>query len=191
MASVKDLRGAFVEDDGVVIPDAPGAMGPPPPKRAKRDGEEGDAPVDGAAKEWWEVDEEEEEYVSVKKRRDQKVSASAARLGHKLRVPADAPDGVPTDDPAVGPGAPAEPEQSNIRQFAPPKEKTSLLSRAAGLKARANAITPAQRLAEEEAEILRTINEKKALMSAKEISKDVQYTQSIETGWKPPRTFAR
>ena len=52
-------------------------------------------------------------------------------------------------------------------------------------------ITPAQRLAEEEAEILRTINEKKALMSAKEISKDVQYTQSIETGWKPPRTFAR
>ena len=186
MASVKDLRGAFVEDDGVVIPDAPGAMGPPPPKRAKRDGEEGDAPADGAAKEWWEVDEEEEEYVSVKKRRDQKVSASAARLGHKLRAPADAPDGVPTDDPAVGPGPPPEPEQSNIRQFAPPKEKTSLLSRAAGLKARANAITPAQRLAEEEAEILRTINEKKALMSAKEISKDVQYTQSIETGWKPP-----
>ena len=90
---------------------------------------------------------------------------------------------LPRWDPSA-----AEPEQKNIRQtLLPPKEKTSLLSRAAGLgAARANAITPAQRLAEEEAEILRTINEKKALMSAKEISKDVQYTQSIETGWKPP-----
>jgi ATP-dependent RNA helicase DDX41 len=40
-----------------------------------------------------------------------------------------------------------------------------------------------QKLADEEAAILKQISEKKALMSVSELSKDVKYTRSIETGW--------
>ena len=92
MARLADVKSAFVEDDGVVLPDAaPGSMGPPPPKRPKTrpSGAAGSSPgTEGPAgdgeKEWWEVDDGEEEYVPLKKRRDQAVSASAARLGHTL-----------------------------------------------------------------------------------------------------------
>ena len=195
MARLADVKSAFVEDDGVVLPDAaPGSMGPPPPKRPKTrpsgaagssSGTEG--PAGDGEKEWWEVDDGEEEYVPLKKRRDQAVSASAARLGHTLaRAPppgTSAAAGAKPSSDAADPGSDAPP---NVREFAPAKETTSLLSRAAGLKLMAAAVTPAQKLAEEEAAILKSINEKKALMSAKELAKDVSYTQSMETGWKPP-----
>ena len=196
MASVKAIKNAFVEDDDVVIPDTSGM---PVTKRAKMGGEN-EAPNGVGAgeekkeKEWWEVDETEEEYVPLRKRRDQGVNAAAARMGQKLRAPAggegDERAGSPGIQDAAGPSSnkggdePGGP--SNIREFAPPKEKTSLLSRAAGLKAMASSITPAEKLAQEEAAILKSINDKKALMSVQELSKDVAYTQSIETGWKAP-----
>jgi ATP-dependent RNA helicase DDX41 len=141
------------------------------------------------------VDEEEEEYVPLHKRRDQGVNAAAARMGQKLRAPTGAGDGderagSPGIQDAAGPSSSKADEPaaaaSNIREFAPPKEKTSLLSRAAGLKAMASSITPAEKLAQEEAEILKSINDKKALMSVQELSKDVAYTHSIVTGWKAP-----
>jgi ATP-dependent RNA helicase DDX41 len=56
----------------------------------------------------------------------------------------------------------------------------------AGLKEMANKVTPAQKMADEEMAILKNITEKKALMSAKELSNDTAYTTSMETGWKPP-----
>ena len=196
MASVKAIKNAFVEDDDVVIPDTSGM---PVTKRAKMGGEN-EAPNGVGAgeekkeKEWWEVDETEEEYVPLRKRRDQGVNAAAARMGQKLRAPGggegDERAGSPGIQDAAGPSSnkggdePGGP--SNIREFAPPKEKTSLLSRAAGLKAMASSITPAEKLAQEEAAILKSINDKKALMSVQELSKDVAYTQSIETGWKAP-----
>jgi ATP-dependent RNA helicase DDX41 len=194
MASVQAIKNAFVEDDDVVIP-----MDSGPAKRAKKGGENGvgaDDRVGGAStKEWWEVDEEEEEYVPLHKRRDQGVNAAAARMGQKLRAPTGAGDGderagSPGIQDAAGPSSSKADEPaaaaSTIREFAPPKEKTSLLSRAAGLKAMASSITPAEKLAQEEAEILKSINDKKALMSVQELSKDVAYTHSIVTGWKAP-----
>ena len=193
MASVQAIKNAFVEDDDVVIP-----MDSGPAKRAKKGGEN-EAPngvgADEHTKEWWEVDEEEEEYVPLRKRRDQGVNAAAARMGQKLRAPTGAGDGderagSPGIQDAAGPSSSKADEPaaaaSNIREFAPPKEKTSLLSRAAGLKAMASSITPAEKLAQEEAEILKSINDKKALMSVQELSKDVAYTHSIVTGWKAP-----
>ena len=196
MASVQAIKNAFVEDDDVVIPDTSGM---PVTKRAKMGGEN-EAPNGVGAgeekkeKEWWEVDETEEEYVPLRKRRDQGVNAAAARMGQKLRAPGggegDERAGSPGIQDAAGPSSnkggdePGGP--SNIREFAPPKEKTSLLSRAAGLKAMASSITPAEKLAQEEAAILKSINDKKALMSVQELSKDVAYTHSIETGWKAP-----
>ena len=222
--SVKDIKSAFQEDDDVVIPESSSYA-----KRARNYGRGGGAGAgernDGdkggdkekekereqeQEKEWWEVDDDEEEYVPLKKRRDQRVTASAARLGHKMKG-ADPGDGAGAaagadvnaggDDEGgggggggggldgggiAGPGAGGA--ASNVREFAPAvqKETTSLLSRAAGLKEMAAKITPAEKLAQEEAAILKNITEKKALMSAKELSKDVQYTHSIETGWKPP-----
>ena len=194
MASVQAIKNAFVEDDDVVIP-----MDSGPAKRAKKDGGENGVGADdrggASTKEWWEVDDEEEEYVPLRKRRDQGVNAAAARMGQKLRAPTGAGDGderagSPGIQDAAGPSSSKADEPaaaaSNIREFAPPKEKTSLLSRAAGLKAMASSITPAEKLAQEEAEILKSINDKKALMSVQELSKDVAYTHSIVTGWKAP-----
>ena len=188
MASVKDVKSAFVEDDAVIVPaPAGGSMGPPPPKRPKADGNGADEK--GKGKEWWEVDDEEE-YVPLRKRRDQAVTASASRLGKSVRGGSAGAFGTGASgdggDPGPGPSGSGRGDESNVRQFAPAKETTSLLSRAAGLKMMANAITPVQKLADEEAAILKQISEKKALMSVSELSKDVKYTQSIETGWKPP-----
>ena len=189
MASVKDVKSAFVEDDAVIVPAAAGgSMGPPPPKRPKADGNGADEK--GKGKEWWEVDDEEE-YVPLRKRRDQAVTASASRLGKSTRGGFAGASGTGASgdsaDPGPGPsGSGRRGDESNVRQFAPAKETTSLLSRAAGLKMMANAITPVQKLADEEAAILKQISEKKALMSVSELSKDVKYTASIETGWKPP-----
>ena len=188
MASVKDVKSAFVEDDAVIVPAlAGGSMGPPPPKRPKADGNGADEK--GKGKEWWEVDDEEE-YVPLRKRRDQAVTASASRLGKSVRGGSAGAFGTGASgdggDPGPGPSGSGRGDESNVRQFAPAKETTSLLSRAAGLKMMANAITPVQKLADEEAAILKQISEKKALMSVSELSKDVKYTQSIETGWKPP-----
>ena len=187
MASVKDVKSAFMEDDAVIVP-APGggSMGPPPPKRPKTDGNGADEK--GKGEEWWQVDDEEE-YVPLRKRRDQALNASASRLGKSVRGGSAGASGTGASgdgaDPGSGPSGSGRGE-SNVRQFAPAKETTSLLSRAAGLKMMANAITPVQKLADEEAAILKQISEKKALMSVSELSKDVKYTKSIETGWKPP-----
>ena len=188
-------KAAFLEDDDVVLgPDVAPPKRPPP---GARDGDgDADAKENAAApgtsrgakeKEWWEVDDDEAEYVPLKKRRDAKVHESAARLGHKPRGVGGGGGGGDDDDGAGGGGGDGG-GASNVREFAPAaqKETTSLLSRAAGLKEMANKQTPAQKLAEEEAAIMKNITEKKALMSAQEISKDVTYTQSIETGWKPP-----
>ena len=187
-------KAAFLEDDDVVLgPDVAPPKRPPP---GARDGDgDADAKENAAApgtsrgakeKEWWEVDDDEAEYVPLKKRRDAKVHESAARLGHKPRGVGGGGGG--DDDGGAGGGGGDGGGASNVREFAPAaqKETTSLLSRAAGLKEMANKQTPAQKLAEEEAAIMKNITEKKALMSAQEISKDVTYTQSIETGWKPP-----
>ena len=187
MASVKDVKSAFVEDDAVIVPaPAGGSMGPPPPKRPKTDGNGADEK--GKGEEWWQVDDEEE-YVPLRKRRDQALNASASRLGKSVRGGSAGASGTGASgdgaDPGSGPSGSGRGE-SNVRQFAPAKETTSLLSRAAGLKMMANAITPVQKLADEEAAILKQISEKKALMSVSELSKDVKYTKSIETGWKPP-----
>ena len=135
MASVQAIKNAFVEDDDVVIP-----MDSGPAKRAKKDGGENGVGADdrggASTKEWWEVDEEEEEYVPLRKRRDQGVNAAAARMGQKLRAPTGAGDGderagSPGIQDAAGPSSSKADEPaaaaSNIREFAPPKEKTSLL----------------------------------------------------------------
>ena len=197
------LKQLFSEDDGVFIP--PDAVKRPRREGAaaagekeKRRGDDEDGSRDEREKEWWEVDEDEEEYVPLKKRRAAGVKGAAARLGHKVRDPSGAGGaaggadggGGSVDGGVAGDGGGhvAGPGASNVREFAPAaqKETTSLLSRAAGLKEMAAKITPVQKLAEEEAAILKNITEKKALMSAKELSKDVHYTHSIETGWKPP-----
>ena len=145
------------------------------------------------------VEVDDEEYVPLRKRRDQAVTASASRPGKSTRGRSAGASGTGASgdsaDPGPGPsGSGRRGDESNVRQHPrvrPAKETTSLLSRAAGLKMMANAITPVQKLADEEAAILKQISEKKALMSVSELSKDVKYTASIETGWKPPRTFAR
>mgnify|MGYP006131965281 FL=1 len=191
MASVRDVKSKFVEDDAMVIPaSAVGFMPPPPSKRPRGVGiGEKEPSASDKTKEWWEVDETEEEYVPLKQRRNQQVTGAASRLGHIIRNTnaSDASTSGGGANPGDGVGSGDIPNnESNVRQFAPAKETTSLLSRAAGLKMMANQITPVMKVAEEEAAILKQITEKKALMSVSELSKDVTYTSSIITGWKPP-----
>jgi ATP-dependent RNA helicase DDX41 len=172
MPSVHDLKKAFHEDDDIFIPESSASL----PKRSRGGDDKsggGEAPV--KAKEWWDIDDAEEEYVPLKKRRDQRVTASAARLGHKVRgagagdAAGSAGGGDGADDSAgadeeagaggdgdgglaaIGGGAGIAGPGASIREFAPAtKETTSLLSRAAGLKEMANKVTPTQRLADEE-----------------------------------------
>jgi ATP-dependent RNA helicase DDX41 len=64
---------------------------------------------------------------------------------------------------------------------------TSLLVKAARLKAETPAETPAQKLMREEEELLQQVTEKRALMGVQELAHDVKYTEALDTGWRPPR----
>jgi hypothetical protein len=65
--------------------------------------------------------------------------------------------------------------------------KESLLLKAAQMKRDTPAESAAVVMVREEAEIMKNIEAKKALMSAKELAKGVEYTQRMETGYVATR----
>ncbi len=51
--------------------------------------------------------------------------------------------------------------------------------------------TEQERALKEEAELMRAITQKQALKTYAELAKDIKYTQSMNTGWKPPLKIRR
>ena len=49
--------------------------------------------------------------------------------------------------------------------------------------------TEQERLLKEEADIMRQVTQKQALKTYKELAKDISYSRSINTGWKPPLKY--
>ncbi|XP_031563037.1 probable ATP-dependent RNA helicase DDX41 [Actinia tenebrosa] len=74
-------------------------------------------------------------------------------------------------------------------QFSAPVPNVSLLDQHSELKKIAEAVkeTHYDKQLKEEEKILESIAERKALMAVGEIAKGIVYTESIKTGWKPPK----
>lgn len=68
------------------------------------------------------------------------------------------------------------------------RSKVSLLDQHSELKKKAEAhkVSEMDKQREEEAKILHSIQETRALMSVGELAKGVIYTESLKTGWRPP-----
>ena len=178
---------------------------PPPAALPKRPREAQDPAAAGG-----EDDDDFTEYVPVKLRRQQEAAQRSRRLG--LAADGDAPPDAPAaahahEGPAARapplvlfappPASAAPPAQSSphpapfpprFAPAAPPRqERTSLLVKAAELKKdRPAEEDPAAKMQREEAEILRNITDKKALVSAKELAQGTVYTTALDTGWRPP-----
>ncbi|KAK2080014.1 hypothetical protein QBZ16_002409 [Prototheca wickerhamii] len=126
-----------------------------------------------------EDDDEYEEYVPVKKRRQLEVQARQAQLGRP--VSAEPADGG-SDDGFRRP-APRAPAPQ------PQRPKESLLAQKAKALQEGHAETEQERLLKEEAELMRSITQKQALKTYSELAKDIQYTQVMQTGWRPPLRY--
>ena len=58
-------------------------------------------------------------------------------------------------------------------------------------RAQAGPETEQERQLKEEQELMRAITQKQALKTYAELAKDISYTQSMNTGWKPPLKIRR
>uniref|UniRef100_A0A0E0LF40 RNA helicase n=1 Tax=Oryza punctata TaxID=4537 RepID=A0A0E0LF40_ORYPU len=120
-------------------------------------------------------DEYYEEYVPVAKRR----AMEAERLRRATKPPTTNPVAVApphsTSSPAVGEVA----------------LKTSLLVKSTKLKREAPEVTPAERLLQQEREMIEHLSDRKALMPVGEIAKGISYSEPIPTGWKLPLRLRR
>ncbi|XP_063933646.1 probable ATP-dependent RNA helicase DDX41 [Zophobas morio] len=74
-----------------------------------------------------------------------------------------------------------------------PQAKLSLLDQTCELRKKAAEFheNEIQKLAKIEADLLKNVTAKKALMSAQDIAKGVKYESSIKTSWTPPKYLAR
>uniref|UniRef100_A0A0E0E5U4 RNA helicase n=1 Tax=Oryza meridionalis TaxID=40149 RepID=A0A0E0E5U4_9ORYZ len=69
--------------------------------------------------------------------------------------------------------------------------KTSLLVKSTKLKREAPEVTPAERLLQQEREMIEHLSDRKALMPVGEIAKGISYSEPITTGWRPPLRLRR
>lgn len=116
-------------------------------------------------------------YVPVKERKKQIL------VKHKLIAPDEAkkdPDKNP-DDIENKPVVELETDPSG-------RNMISLLDQHHELKEQANDLkeTEVEKQLREEAKILESIAERKALMAATELAQGITYTQALKTAWKPP-----
>ncbi|BAS99296.1 dEAD-box ATP-dependent RNA helicase 35B [Oryza sativa Japonica Group] len=136
----------------------------------------GDSPRRGTP----DSDEEDyEEYVPVAKRRAMEAErlrrATKPPTTNAVAVAAPPPPPRSTSSPAVGEVA----------------VKTSLLVKATKLKREAPEVTPAERLLQQEREMIEHLSDRKALMPVGEIAKGISYSEPITTGWRPPLRLRR
>ena len=149
--------------------------------------------------------DEYEEYVPVKVRKERQA---AELLGNRRTSSAPAAEtlaattvGLVTPEAAAAAQAVHEKEkQELIPMMGGPRAGKSLLDQVAerkrrGLNADGSQISSSQkaleeRIAREEAELLKQVSERKALMSVQELAHGVAYTESIRTSWRPPRYLA-
>jgi len=123
-----------------------------------------------------------EGYVPVHKRRQMESQRAQRYLGGAGGGgPGEEEFPVPEDRPA---GPAEEPQGEGGGGAGGPRE--SLLVRAARQRETEPAETEAERLLKEEEEIIRQLTTKKALKAVQELAKDVRYTKSMPTGWRPP-----
>ena len=73
--------------------------------------------------------------------------------------------------------------------FPLPLSSTHLYCPAPPLALQFPAETEQERQLKEEADIMRQVTQKQALKTYKELAKDISYSRSINTGWKPPLRY--
>eukprot|EP00250_Pteridium_aquilinum_P008445 c17949_g1_i1 orf=224-2038(-) len=109
-------------------------------------------------------DDDYQEYVPVKKRKQLEAQKFLQRKGRGLSAST-------TDDGD---------ESGN------PEAKPSLLVKASQLKKDLPEISATEQLVNQEKEMIERLSERKTLMSVRELAKGIQYTEPMETGWRPP-----
>ncbi|KAJ3159471.1 hypothetical protein HDU86_001789 [Geranomyces michiganensis] len=117
----------------------------------------------------FEADDDYVPYVPVRERRADKYRkiASTRRRPHGDQTSSE--DEAVDDTPKAGP-------RSNV----------ALIDQAAELRKLEKPKTELQKEFELEQEILQAQTQQKALFSAAELAKDVHYTESLQTSWRPP-----
>ncbi|MCO5559147.1 hypothetical protein L7F22_012740 [Adiantum nelumboides] len=109
-------------------------------------------------------DGEFQEYVPVKKRKQLEAQKFLLRKGRGLAS-------TTTEDG----------DEQGMSEAKP-----SLLVRASQLKKDLPEISVTEQLVNQEKEMIERLSERKTLMSVRELAKGIQYTEPMETGWKPP-----
>ncbi|KAL6888508.1 hypothetical protein ACP4OV_009534 [Aristida adscensionis] len=127
-----------------------------------------------------------EEYIPVAKRR----AMEAERL-RQLRLSKPAPSSSAS--------GPADADGDSLPLPPPPPlppapdaaAKPSLLVKATQLKRAAPEVTPTEQRIIQEREVIENLTQYKPLMAVGEIAKGIVYTDSLQTGWKPPLRLRR
>lgn len=153
-----------------------------PPKRYRQDGPDDDDDHDQDNEE-----EEYEEYIPVKKRRQMEEQKRLGRLG---RAPVATTD-VDNDDTIGGPTLAAGDHQpsSDQQQQQLTANKQSLLVMKAKAIQEGHVETEEERKKREEQDIMRNLQQTKALKTYHELAKGVDDRKVIITGWKPPLKY--
>lgn len=133
-------------------------------------------------------------YVPVKQRKMQELerisSKSALTAAKSAALSATASPKDFASHGAKKPGtSDAEEEGAEEKEAAPTRSKRALLDEARELreKEKYEDKSEAQKLAEEERQILEAHAARKKLASASELAKGVMYTEPLKTSWRPPR----
>lgn len=125
-----------------------------------------------------------EEYVPVKKRRQRELQERLARLGRGGGGGAPTSSGEARGE-GTGTGTDSEADGGAARG------KESLLVRKAKALQEAPQETEQERVLREEQDLMRTITQRQALKTYKELAQDIKYSRTIATGWKPPLRYRR
>ncbi|XP_068709926.1 probable ATP-dependent RNA helicase DDX41 isoform X1 [Montipora capricornis] len=130
-------------------------------------------------------DEDYVPYVPLKERRRLELEKREKYLKHNTDVQPHAETVQPKKEPTLEKVEKKEESSVGI------KSNVSLLDQHTELKkiAEAEKETDYEKQLKEEEKILDSIAEKKVLMAVGEIAKGIVYTDSIKTGWRPPRYF--
>jgi len=158
-----------------------------PPKRYRRDDPDDDENVALPLGDDQDNEEEQfEEYIPVKKRRQMEEQKRLERLG---RAPATIV--VDNGDTSGGPTSAAGDHQpsSDHQQQQHPADKQSLLVMKAKAIQEGHVETEEERKKREEQDIMRNIQQTKALKTYHELAKGVDHRKAINTGWKPPLKY--
>lgn len=130
-------------------------------------------------------DEDYVPYVPLKERRRLELEKREKYLKHNTDVQPHTETVQPKKEPTLEKVEKKEESSVGI------KSNVSLLDQHTELKkiAEAEKETDYEKQLKEEEKILDSIAEKKVLMAVGEIAKGIVYTDSIKTGWRPPRYF--